>query len=223
VSLLIKAFAADGHKVAVIAIDPSSPYSGGAILGDRVRMNDAAGYSPVINETVGVGQDEVEIVTAAHTVVVLSAPGLGDDIQAIKAGILEIADVHAVTKSDRPEAAATLAALQAMMALEPARSDPSWMPPMLSVSSLSGDRIGDLKQAIMDHWAHLRASGEFAKRQRNICRTRIVGIARDLFQRQFDDRSGALDGQLQLVVDRQIDPYTVARLLLGSRSHGQEQ
>jgi LAO/AO transport system kinase len=110
-----------------------------------------------------------------------------------------------------------------MMALEPARSDPSWMPPMLSVSSLSGDRIGDLKQAIMGHWAHLRASGEFAKRQRNICRTRIVGIARDLFQRQFDDRSGALDGQLQLVVDRQIDPYTVARLLLGSRSHGQEQ
>lgn len=256
VSLLIKAFAADGHKVAVIAIDPSSPYSGGAILGDRVRMNDAAeaahafvrsmatrghlgglarathqavdvldagGYSPIIIETVGVGQDEVEIVTAAHTVVVLSAPGLGDDIQTLKAGILEIADIHAVTKSDRPEAAATLAALQAMMALEPARSDPSWMPPMLSVSALSGDRIGDLKQAIVDHWAHLRASGEFARRQRNICQTRIVGIARDLFQRQFDNRSGVLDGQLQLVVDRQIDPYTVARLLLGSRSQGQEQ
>jgi LAO/AO transport system kinase len=255
VSLLIKAFASDGQKVAVIAIDPSSPYSGGAILGDRVRMNDAAeaalafvrsmatrghlgglarathqavdvldaaGYSPIIIETVGVGQDEVEIVTAAHTVVVLSAPGLGDDIQAIKAGILEIADIHAVTKSDRPEAAATLAALQAMMALGPARNDSSWMPPILSVSSLSGDRIGDLKQAIADHWAHLRASGEFAKRQRSICQTRIVGTARHLFQQQFENGSGDLDGRLQLAVDRQIDPYAVAKLLLGSRRHGQE-
>jgi LAO/AO transport system kinase len=255
ISLLIKALASAGHKVGVIAIDPSSPYSGGAILGDRVRMNDAAeaalafvrsmatrghlgglarathqavdvldaaGYSPVIIETVGVGQDEVEIVTAAHTVVVLSAPGLGDDIQAIKAGILEIADIHAVTKSDRPEAAATLAALQAMMTLGPARSGSSWMPPVLSVSSLSGDRIGDLTQAIADHWAHLRASGEFAKRQRSICQTRIVGTARHLFQQQFENGSRDLDGQLQLAVDRQIDPYAVAKLLLGSRRHGQE-
>ncbi|NKC05221.1 methylmalonyl Co-A mutase-associated GTPase MeaB [Ochrobactrum haematophilum] len=150
VSALIKAFAADGHKVGVVAVDPSSPYSGGAILGDRVRMSDnaqankafvrsmatrghlgglapatlqavdvldAAGYSPIIIETVGVGQDEVEVVSAAHTVVVLSAPGLGDDVQAIKAGILEIADIHTVSKADKPEAAATLAALKAMMTL----------------------------------------------------------------------------------------------------------
>jgi LAO/AO transport system kinase len=256
VSLLIRAFALDGHKVGVIAIDPSSPYSGGAILGDRIRMNDAAeaalafvrsmatrghlgglarathqavdildaaGYSPIIIETVGVGQDEVEIVTAAHTVVVLSAPGLGDDIQAIKAGILEIADIHAVTKSDKPEAAATLAALQAMMALGQARNDSSWMPPILSVSSISGDRIGELKQAILDHWAHLRAGGEFARRQRSICQTRIVGTAKHLFQQQFDNGSGDLRDELQLVVERQIDPYAVARLLLGSRRHGQEQ
>jgi LAO/AO transport system kinase len=255
VSLLIKAFAADGCKVGVIAIDPSSPYSGGAILGDRVRMNnaaeaarafvrsmatrghlgglarathqavdvlDAAGYSPVIIETVGVGQDEVEIVTAAHTVVVLSAPGLGDDIQAIKAGILEIADIHAVTKSDRPEAAATLAALQGMMALGPVRNDPSWIPPILPVSSYSGERIGDLKQSIAAHWAHLKVSGEFARRQRGICQTRIVATAKHLFQQRFGNGSGDLDGQLQLVVDRQIDPYAVASQLLGSKSYGQE-
>jgi LAO/AO transport system kinase len=255
VSLLIKAFASDGHKVGVIAIDPSSPYSGGAILGDRVRMNDAAeaalafvrsmatrghlgglarathqavdvldaaGYSPIIIETVGVGQDEVEIVTAAHTVVVLSAPGLGDDIQAIKAGILEIADIHAVTKSDKPEAAATLATLQAMMALGPARNVPSWLPPILPVSSVSGERVGDLRQAIADHWTHLKAGSEFARRQRNICQTRIVGTARHLFQQQFNNGSGDFDGQLQLVVDRQIDPYAVVRQLLGLKSHGQE-
>jgi LAO/AO transport system kinase len=256
IALLIKAFAAEGHKVGVIAIDPSSPYSGGAILGDRVRMNDAAeaalafvrsmatrghlgglarathqavdvldaaGYSPIIIETVGVGQDEVEIVTAAHTVVVLSAPGLGDDIQAIKAGILEIADIHSVVKADRPEAAATLSALQAMMALEPARKDSSWMPPVLAVSSLSGERIGELKRAISDHWAHLKASGEFARRQRNICQTRIIGTARHLFQQQFDNGSGDLDGQLQLVVDRQIDPYAVASLMLGQRRRELQQ
>lgn len=255
VSALIRAFAADGRKVGVIAIDPSSPYSGGAILGDRVRMNDAAeaslafvrsmatrghlgglarsthpavdildaaGYSPIIIETVGVGQDEVDIVTAAHTVVVLSAPGLGDDIQAIKAGILEIADIHAVAKSDKPEAAATLASLHAMMALGPPRNGSTWTPPILPVSSLSGDRIGDLQRAITHHWAHLQASGEFAERQRSICQTRIIGIARHLFQRRFDDGSGGLDEQLQLVVDRQLDPHTVARMLLGGRGQGQQ-
>jgi LAO/AO transport system kinase len=256
VSSLIKAFAADGHKIGVIAIDPSSPYSGGAILGDRVRMNDAAqatqafvrsmatrghlgglarashsaidildaaGYSPIIIETVGVGQDEVEIVTAAHTVVVLSAPGLGDDIQAIKAGILEIADIHAVTKSDKPEAAATVAALQAMMALGPARSGAHWVPPILPVSSLSGDRIGHLQGAIEDHWTHLQVSGEFVRRQRSICQARIIGMARHLFQQRFDSESGDLEHQLQLVVERQADPYAVASLLLGSERPGQEQ
>lgn len=256
VALLIRAFAADGHKVGVIAIDPSSPYSGGAILGDRVRMSDAAeagmafvrsmatrghlgglaraahqavdildaaGYSPIIIETVGVGQDEVEIAAAAHTVVVLSAPGLGDDIQAIKAGILEIADIHAVAKSDKPEAAATLAALRGMMALGPARNDPSWRPPILPVSSLSGDGIAELKRAVADHWAHLKASGEFARRQRSICQTRIVGTAKHLFQQQFDDGSGDLEGQLQLAVDRKTDPHAVAGLLLGSRRHERQR
>ena len=250
VSSLIKAFAADGRKVGVIAIDPSSPYSGGAILGDRVRMSDAAeasrafvrsmatrghlgglarsthpavdvldaaGYSPIIIETVGVGQDEVEIVTAAHTIVVLSAPGLGDEIQALKAGILEIADIHVVAKSDQPEAAATHAALQAMMALGPARKGSSWTPPILPVSSLSGERVGDLQQAIADHWAHLKVSGEFAQRQRSISQTRIVGTARHLFQQRFDDGAGDLEDQLQSVVERQIDPYAVALLLLGWR------
>lgn len=256
VSALIKAFASDGRKIGVIAIDPSSPYSGGAILGDRVRMSDAAetnlafvrsmatrghlgglarsthpavdvldaaGYSPIIIETVGVGQDEVDIVTAAHTVVVLSAPGLGDEIQAIKAGILEIADIHVVAKSDKPEAAATLAALQAMMTLGPARKGSAWSPPILPVSSLSGEHVGDLQQAIVNHWVHLKTSGEFTQRQRIISQIRIVGTAKHLFQQRFDNGAGDLEGQLQSVVERQIDPYTVAGLLLGWRRQGQER
>lgn len=253
VSSLIRAFAADGRKVGVVAVDPSSPFSGGAILGDRVRMNDAAaasqafvrsmatrghlgglarstlqavdildaaGYSPIVIETVGVGQDEVEVVTAAHTVVVLSAPGLGDDIQAIKAGILEIADIHAVSKADKPEAAATVAALRGMMALgEGVRS--SWTAPILPVSSVSGERIGELKTAIADHWTHLAASGELAGRRRAICRTRVLGAAKYLFQRKFDERAGALGRHIQAVVDREMDPSGAARLLLGWQSEVQ--
>ena len=150
VAKLAAAVRRSGRKVAIVAIDPSSPFSGGAILGDRIRMNelggdpgvfvrsmatrgtlgglatgaleavdvlDAAGFDMVIIETVGVGQDEVEVARAAHTTVVVSAPGLGDDIQAIKAGILEIADIHAVSKSDRPDANKTIADLKMMLML----------------------------------------------------------------------------------------------------------
>jgi LAO/AO transport system kinase len=150
VAKLAAAVRRSGRKVAIVAIDPSSPFSGGAILGDRIRMNDlggdpgvfvrsmatrgalgglaagaleavdvldAAGFDMVIIETVGVGQDEVEVARAAHTTVFVSAPGLGDDIQAIKAGILEIADIHAVSKSDRPDANKTIADLKMMLML----------------------------------------------------------------------------------------------------------
>ena len=255
VSSLIKSLAAGGHKVGVVAVDPSSPFSGGAILGDRVRMNeaaeanqafvrsmatrghlgglapstlqavdilDAAGYSPVIIETVGVGQDEVEIVTAAHTVVVLSPPGLGDDIQAIKAGILEIADIHVVSKADKPEAAAAVAALKGMLALGAARAGSTWTSPVLAVSSVSGEHMDSLKAAIGNHWKHLQDSGELVARQRNNCRTRIFNTARHLFQQQFDERAEDLEKQLQAVVNREADPQAAAQVLLGWNKEGRK-
>ncbi|MHB8495773.1 MAG: methylmalonyl Co-A mutase-associated GTPase MeaB, partial [Casimicrobiaceae bacterium] len=150
VARLAAAVRMDGRRIAIVAVDPSSPYSGGAILGDRIRMGelagdpgvyvrsmatrgalgglargtleavdvlDAAGFDIVMIETVGVGQDEVDVARAAHTTVVVSAPGLGDDIQAIKAGILEIADIHVVSKCDRPDANRTIADLKNMLAL----------------------------------------------------------------------------------------------------------
>jgi LAO/AO transport system kinase len=248
VAALIKALAQDGRKVGVVAVDPSSPFSGGAILGDRVRMNDAAeanqafvrsmatrghlgglapatlqavdildaaGYSPIIVETVGVGQDEVEIVSAAHTIVVLSPPGLGDDIQAIKAGILEIADIHVVSKADKPEAAATVTALKGMLALGTARSGSTWRSPVLAVSSVSGEQMEALKATISEHWSHLQGSGELAERQRNNCKTRIFNTARHLFQQQFDERAADLERQLQAVVKRESDPQAAAHVLLG--------
>jgi LAO/AO transport system kinase len=248
VAALIKALTQDGRKVGVVAVDPSSPFTGGAILGDRVRMNDAAeanqafvrsmatrghlgglapstlqavdildaaGYSPIIIETVGVGQDEVEIVSAAHTIVVLSPPGLGDDIQAIKAGILEIADIHVVSKADKPEAASAVAALKGMLALGAVRPGSKWTSPVLAVSSVSGEQMESLKATISKHWTHLHESGELAERQRNNCRTRIFNTARHLFQRQFDERSDELEQHLQAVVKREADPQAAAHALLG--------
>jgi LAO/AO transport system kinase len=248
VASLIKALTLEGHKVGVVAVDPSSPFSGGAILGDRVRMNDAAeanqafvrsmatrghlgglapatlqavdvldaaGYSPVIIETVGVGQDEVEIVTAAHTVVVLSAPGLGDDIQAIKAGILEIADIHVVSKADKPEASATVAAIKGMLALGSGVPNSAWSAPVLAVSSVSGEHMQSLQATLRAHQKHLRDSGELAARERNNCRTRIFNMARHLFQQQFDAGANDLEQHLQAVVKRESDPRTAANVLLG--------
>lgn len=248
VSALITAFAKDGCKVGVIAVDPSSPFSGGAVLGDRVRMSeaaqasrafvrsmatrgqlgglsratlqavdvlDAAGYSPIIIETVGVGQDEVEVVSAAHTIVVLSAPGLGDEIQAIKAGILEIADIHSVSKSDRPEASATVAALRGMMALGKLDTGSTWSVPIIPVSSVSGDRIGELKTAIGDHWKHLHESGELAARNRRIATKRILNTAKDLFQQRFQENGATVERHVQDVTTRNTDPSEAARMLLG--------
>ncbi len=162
VAKLTEKLRAQGVKVGVVAIDPSSPYSGGAILGDRIRMTelasdpgvyirsmashgatggmahatldavdilDVAGFDTVIIETVGVGQDEVEIVKASHTTIVVSAPGLGDEVQAIKAGILEIADIHVVSKCDRSDANRTLVDLKQMLALGLAPGKPLWTHP----------------------------------------------------------------------------------------------
>jgi LAO/AO transport system kinase len=185
-----------------------------------VDILDAAGYSPIIIETVGVGQDEVEIVSAAHTVVVLSPPGLGDDIQAIKAGILEIADLHVVSKADKPEASATVAALKGMLTLGAAlhssnKFSSAWDAPVLAVSSVSGEQMGSLVATIDAHWKHLQDSGEVAARERNNCRTRIFNMARHLFQQQFDEGARDLEQQLTAVVKRESDPRTAAHVLLG--------
>lgn len=253
ISALIRAFTSAGRNVAVIAVDPSSPYSGGAILGDRIRMSDsaeanrafvrsmatrghlgglarstlqaadildAAGYSPILIETVGVGQDEVEIITAAHTVVVLSPPGLGDDIQAIKAGVMEIADIHAVSKADKPEAQAAVAALKNMMVLGSDVKRSSWTPPVLSLSAPTGNGIAELQQAIDSHWKHLEDSGELAVRQRTICKNRILATINHLIRRRFDEGTESLSEQLQAVMDRKSDPLSAASSLLALEKAG---
>src|SRR5216117_4553796 len=186
-STLVRALArvarARGRTVGILAVDPSSPFSGGAILGDRIRMNDltldpgvfirsmatrgvlgglcraaadgidvldAAGRGLILVETVGVGQDEVDVMRVAHTVVVVSVPGLGDDVQALKAGILEIADLHVVNKTDREGADRTIAELRAMLTLMPLAEE-TWMPPVLGVSAAREEGIEAMADALEGH------------------------------------------------------------------------
>jgi LAO/AO transport system kinase len=245
-----------GRRVGIVAVDPSSPFSGGAILGDRIRMGevagdpgvyvrsmathgslgglahgtldavdilDAAGYDLVLIETVGVGQDEIEVVRAAHTTVVVSAPGLGDDIQAIKAGILEIADIHVVSKSDRPGADSTRADLKSMLAMGPSSSrSGDWQVPVLSSCALSGEGVGALCEAIDAHRAALEAGGAMTARRAEINGRRLFlageEILRGALSRQRDGRVGEL---IALLDARMLGPHAAAkRLLADLRQNG---
>jgi LAO/AO transport system kinase len=205
-SALVRAFRARDARVAVLAVDPSSPFSGGAVLGDRIRMQQhatdpgvyirsmssrgrlgglaaatprairvlaAAGYEVILVETVGVGQAEVEIAAAADTTLVLVVPGMGDSVQAAKAGILEIADVFAVNKADRPDASSTLRDLRQMVSLAHAE----WKPPIVPTVGTSGDGIPDLLEALDKHEAWLQASGERERRRLARARAEVTVLA----------------------------------------------
>ncbi len=242
-----------GRTVGIVAIDPSSPFSGGAILGDRIRMLelagdpgvfirsmatrgalgglarathdvvdvlDAAGYDVVLVETVGVGQDEVDIVQAAHTVIVVSAPGLGDEIQAIKAGVLEIADIHIVSKCDKAEASETVADLRAMLRLGAiGREGSVWRTPVVATSAQRRLGIDDMIAAIDAHQAHLRESGEIEERRRRILEMRMLKAAEDIVRERLLRQSRkALDALLDRAMAREIDPYAAACALVGAPS-----
>ena len=238
-----------GQKVGVVAIDPSSPYSGGAILGDRIRMAehvtdagvyirsmatrgsmggmaraaldavdilDVAGFDTVIIETVGVGQDEVEIARASHTTIVVSAPGLGDEIQAIKAGILEIADIHVVSKCDRSDANRTLTDLKQMLtlgALTAGRAE--WRIPVIGLSAYKGEGFEELIGAIEEHRRVAFETEAGARRRRAIARFRLEKTAENLLMERFLRKAGALSEPLaERLSARDGDPYSLANTLL---------
>ena len=223
---LVRGYRQVEQRVGVLAVDPTSPLSGGALLGDRVRMQDhatddgvfirsmasrghlgglawatpqalrildAAGCDVILIETVGVGQAEVQVASTADTTVVLLAPGMGDGIQAAKAGILEIADAFAVNKRDRPGAQEVVRDLRTMLAM--ARYGPdSWKPPIVSTSAASGEGIADLAAAIEAHQDWLEKSGERAARRQARARDEITAIAVAELQR----RLGGLPGEARL-------------------------
>ena len=242
-----------GRKIAVLAIDPSSPFSGGAILGDRIRMTeltsdpgifirsmasrgalgglaraaleavdvlDAGGFDTILLETVGVGQDEVDVAQVAHTTIVVSAPGLGDDIQAIKAGILEIADLHVVSKCDKPDANRTFTELRQMLHLGlSAEVRTAWKIPVLGTSAESGEGIEKLLDAVEQHWRHLHDSGAISERRRAIAERRVLKLAEELVRDRFAEhrRQAGLElAGLEQVVARELHPHTAAVELLNA-------
>ena len=252
VNMLVTALRAAGKKVGVLAVDPSSPFSGGALLGDRVRMQDhalddgvfirsmatrghlggiasatpqtlrvldAAGCDVVLVETVGVGQSEIEVVSLADTTVVLLAPGMGDGIQAAKAGILEIADVFVVNKADRDGADQVARDLRYMLSLGGKHSEAgAWRPPIVKTVAARAEGVEDLVAAIDKHRAWLADTGELDRRRRARAGSEIEAIAVETVRRRFSEIHGAaaLDELATRVAAGRLDPYAAADELVAS-------
>ncbi len=242
---LVRTVREHDRTVAVLAIDPTSPFTGGALLGDRLRMQthatdpgvfirsmatrghlggmslaapeavrilDASGKDLVVVETVGVGQVEVDIATAADTTLVVVQPGMGDSIQAAKAGILEIADVFVVNKADRDGLNEAVRNLETMIDMGPERE---WRPPVVATSTVSGEGIEDLWNAAADHLKHLTDSGLLGKRRT----ARLLAEVEEMVSQRMKERVTALlEENESLVADlmaRRIDPYGAAGILMG--------
>jgi LAO/AO transport system kinase len=260
-----RSFRARHSKIAVVAVDPTSPVSGGALLGDRLRMRDlvsdpgvfirsmasrghpggvahatrdvvtaldAAGFPLILVETVGSGQAQVAVAQVAHTIVLVEAPGMGDDIQALKAGLLEIADVIVVNKADRPEAKRTVTALKTLhTSAQPGHHRPEagdspvpsapadrkdWQVPILETSATSGQGIEELVDTITAHKAYLQVTHAWDERQirhaQASVRMWLIRHFEETFDRHMDPR--AVETAVQTVVDRQQDPANAAQGLL---------
>jgi LAO/AO transport system kinase len=247
-SALVTELRRGGKRVGVLAVDPSSPFSGGALLGDRVRMQDhaldkdvyirsmasrghlgglawstpqalrvldAAGCDVVLIETVGVGQSEVEIAGLADTTLVLMAPGMGDGIQAAKAGILEIGDLYVVNKADRDGADQVRKDLRSMLALSD-RADGDWKPPIVKTVAAKGEGLDEVAAEIARHHAWLESSGELATRRTRRARDEVEAIAVTALRERWGDVHGRseLDDLAAAVAAGETDPYTAADELL---------
>ena len=236
-----------GKTVGVVAVDPTSPFTGGAFLGDRVRMQehstdegvfirsmanrnapgglakatkdvirvlDASGKDIVIVETVGAGQSEVEIVKVAHTIVVVLAPGLGDDIQAIKAGIMEIGDIFAVNKADRQNANKAISDIQAMLEMNTEKT--GWKPSVLKITALTGEGIAELLAIIKEHKQYLKMGALEANRKEKAETELSEAIKQKIAESIIEDlkRKGEWEKITEKILTREIDPYSAADMLL---------
>lgn len=250
VASLAKHYRKADKRVGIIAVDPTSPFSGGAILGDRIRMQrhaldpgvfirslatrghlgglsrstfdcahvlDAMGFERILIETVGVGQDEVDVMKAAHTTVVVTVPGLGDDIQAIKAGVLEIADVLVVNKADKPGADETARDLTQMLSLGKGRTQ--WKPPIVRTSAQDNTGIAALAKAIDAHVEWSVASGDRDMRRAGAARQEVEALLREALVKRLEDRIGQqrVTDAVARVAKRELDPYRAVDELLADR------
>ncbi|MBE0520322.1 methylmalonyl Co-A mutase-associated GTPase MeaB [Candidatus Bathyarchaeota archaeon] len=247
---IIREYRRKGKTVGVIAVDPTSPFTGGAFLGDRIRMQelstdqgvfirsmatrnylggiakatknaakvlDAAGKDVVIVETVGAGQSEVEIIKVAQTIVVLFAPGLGDEIQAIKAGIMEIADIFVVNKADRANADKAVMDIQAMLQLN--NKEKKWKPPVLKTAALTGEGVPQLIERIEEHRLFLEKKFE-RKRSREKAEAELVEAIKEKVASSIIEelkREGKLEEFLQKILEKKMDPASIAEKLLNRK------
>ncbi|MCA9982946.1 MAG: methylmalonyl Co-A mutase-associated GTPase MeaB [Anaerolineales bacterium] len=241
--------------VGIIAVDPSSPFSGGALLGDRIRMRDlsgdsgvfirslasrgqlgglsaatrgmarvldAAGFDAILIETVGAGQAEVDIAALAHTTLVIEAPGMGDDIQTSKAGILEIADLLVVNKADRPTARQTVQALQMMLDLghrhNDNRAEASWQVPVLSTVATTGEGVPALVDRIEAHFDYLQRSGRLQEREQERAARELEQLARQMLWRRIlaEVPAATRETLTAAVANREMDPYSAAAELVAA-------
>lgn len=238
---------AQGKKVAVVAVDPSSPFSGGAILGDRIRMQqhatdegvfirslgtrgkhgglshaskevvlalDAAGFDAILVETAGVGQTELDILRLAQTVIVVLVPESGDSIQVMKAGLMEIADVFAVNKSDRPEADKLVRELVTMVGMNP-HDEHSWMIPVKKTEAVRDVGVGELIEAVQAHQAFLTRSGKRQVKAQDFLKNEVADILIERLNQTLRSAFETSSGKelLQELLDRKIDPYKAAELI----------
>ncbi|MBL0210749.1 MAG: methylmalonyl Co-A mutase-associated GTPase MeaB [Holophagaceae bacterium] len=238
-----------GQKVGILAVDPTSPFSGGAILGDRIRMGriasdprifirsmatrgalgglaratqdaidllDAAGFDTVIVETVGVGQDEVDVVSCVHTCAVVLVPGLGDEIQAIKAGIMEVADLFVINKADRDGVEQVEQEIEAMKSLSPPKP---WDPPVCRAIATQGEGIRELLDQVRRHGAWLRAHGGLERKAQERARLRFDSLLAEEASRRARARSGQRVQELiTAIARRELDPYAAVEQVLGPES-----
>jgi LAO/AO transport system kinase len=256
VNRLIAEFRGSGSTVAVIAVDPSSPLSGGAALGDRIRMLDqfddpgifirsmasrgklgglatttpamihlvdAADFDVVIVETVGVGQEEVDVSLYVDTTVLIQVPGLGDSIQAMKAGILEMADIYVVNKSDLDGADGAAKEIRAMLTLGASQQEHAgWSPPVIKVSARDGTGISDLAEAIERHQWMLRESGQFVLRRKATARHEIQSRMEKILKASVARSNPTSAELIDRVSDRSLDPHGAAKLMLAEVAQNQQ-
>ncbi len=246
VSCIVSEVRESGRTAAVLAVDPTSPYSGGAVLGDRIRMQshatdpgvfirslatrghigglcksvrslvvllDAAGFDMIILETVGVGQEEVEIRGQAHTTIYVTVPGLGDGIQAMKAGILEIADIYLVNKADMKYTETTVKDLQNMLAMS--ENEKLWSPPVLTSVATEGEGVSELVACVNDHWEHMNKAGVLQEWRHWAAGQSVREVLRDAVgsgvRKLMEERSEDLSDDIEKVSNREVDPGSVAR------------
>ena len=248
VAAMARHYRAAGKRVGIIAVDPTSPFTGGAILGDRIRMADlytdrgvfirsmatrgflgglakatndvvdildASGFEVVLVETVGVGQDEVEVVRTVQTNLVILVPGMGDDIQAIKAGIMEIGDIFVVNKADRPGADKTVTEINMMMSLVEEHGE--WVPPIVKTVASKSEGITELDQAIEKHYSYLEASGELVRRNRERIRIRVETHLKEKFMDRLIGTTiqrSDYDALLDDVLNKSNNPHDAAEGVL---------